>query len=330
MNNQIANLENNISEELRNDKSIKTYFLKENSTLPLVIKNKNEDQKLENWFSANKKHFDLELLKYGAILCKGFNVNTVEKFQNLTKTFTNDLLDYKMRSSPRYEITSNVYVSTTYPKEEHINMHSESSYAPSHPTSIVFCCVTPATVKGETPIADNRLILKNMDKTLVHKFKNKGVMYKRNLTGFLGMTWEEVFQTSDRKEVEAECIKSGIQYKWISNSHLEMTWTKKAIWEHPITGEIMWFNHAMFFNKYSFNEDLLSFISSDDELPNNTFFGDGTQITKEEIMHIKEVYNKATIEFPWEEGDVLFLDNMLTSHSRNPYEGDRKIIVSIS
>ncbi|WP_025742955.1 TauD/TfdA family dioxygenase [Aquimarina pacifica] len=317
-------------EQLLLDKSITTSLIQESLGFPLVIKNNDEHQELSDWLRDNQEYFNANLRKYGAILCRDFKVDTVEKFQSLTETFPSELLDYKMRSSPRYEITNNVYVSTTYPEDQSINMHSESSYAPSHPTRIVFCCITPAEVQGETPIADNRMIIQNMRQELVKKFLDLGVMYRRNLTGFLGMGWEEVFQTSDRKEVELECERNGMLYDWKNDDHLELTWTKKAIWEHPKTGELTWFNHAMFFNKYSLNEDLLSFITSDEELPNNTFFGDGSEITEEEIIHIKEAYSKSTIEFPWEKGDVLFLDNMLMSHGRNPYQGERKIIVSIS
>ncbi len=330
MNYQETNLTDNSVESLILDQNISISLLNKTLGFPLVLQNNNKDHELAAWLLSNQEKFNSELYKHGAILCRDFQIDTVEKFQSLTETFPNDLLDYKMRSSPRYEITNNVYVSTTYPEDQSINMHSESSYAPSHPSRIVFCCIIPADIQGETPIADNRLILKNMREDLVQKFLDLGVMYKRNLTEFLGMSWQEVFQTSDRKEVEEECQKNGMQYEWKNEDDLELTWTKKAIWEHPKTGELVWFNHAMFFNKYSLNKDLLDFISSDDELPNNTFFGDGTKITKEEIMHIKEAYEKATVEFPWEKGDILFLDNMIMSHGRNPYQGERKIIVSIS
>ena len=31
---------------------------------------------------------------------------------------------------------------------------------------------------------------------------------------------------------------------------------------------------------------------------------------------------------PWEAGDVMLVDNMLMSHGRRSFEGDRKVIVS--
>lgn len=296
---------------------------------PLLAETSKSGIYLKSWIDENRDEFKEKLRKNGGILFRGFDINTVEKFQDLVKLFADKPLEYKMRSSPRYSVGDNVYHTTTYPSEYSINMHSESSYDPNHPDHIVFCCIVPAEERGETPIADNRLVLKNLSEATRKKFKEKGVKYVRNLTKSLGLPWQEVFQTEDKDEVIAICAEKGITCNWASEDKLVLTWTKDAIWEHPHTGEEVWFNHGFFFNKYTFDEDFLLIIDSDDDLPSNTFYGDGTKISKEEIEEIREAYAKATYEFPWQTGDVIFLDNMLMSHGRNPYKGDRKIIASI-
>ena len=244
--------------------------------------------------------------------------------------FPSESLEYKYRSSQRYSLASNVYVSTTYPNDQSIVMHSESSYAPSHPSQIVFCCIIPAAVQGETPIADNRRILKHLSPELKSKFMEKGVRYKRNLNQLMGLSWREVFQLSERAAVEEECRKNGMDFQWKNEDDLSLEWTKKAIWQHPVSGEEVWFNHALFFNKYMQGKEMLDLIRKEEDLPNNTCFGDGTEISKEEIEEIKAAYEQSIVVFPWQKGDVLFLDNMLMSHGRNPFEGERKIIVSMS
>ncbi|WP_430408771.1 TauD/TfdA family dioxygenase [Kordia sp.] len=328
--NRLARLKNIKVKEVTNQEEVSTSFFDGELQFPLVKKPMISGLNLRNWIEKNLTKFNSNLLKHGAILCRDFKINTVEKFQHLMTIFPNDLLEYKMRSSPRYSLTDNVYVSTTYPEDQTIQMHSESSYAPNHPERIVFCCITAAIEQGETPIADNRIIIANLSEATKAKFLEKGVQYRRNLSGLLGLNWQEVFQTSNKQDVEEECKRTGMNFEWKDEETLILTWTKKAIWNHPTTNEEIWFNHGLFFNKYMLDESVLNSVNSFDDLPNDTFFGDGTEISKEEIEEIKNAYEKATITFPWEEGDVLFLDNMLFSHGRRPYKGERKIIVSIS
>lgn len=319
----------NIKTESINSPKVEFSVASELLNFPLIVKSVNSELILSNWIKVNNDLFNEKLKIHGAILFRGFKINTVEKFQKLMEIFPDNPLEYKLRSSPRYALSKDVYVSTTYPEDQKINMHSESSYSPNHPMGIVFCCIIPPVIKGETPIADNRLLLKYISDETKQKFFNKEIKYKRNLTKKLGLAWQEVFQTSRKKDVEEVCKKDGINFNWKSDDELVLEWKKKAIWEHPTTGEMVWFNHALFFNKYSLEEGIQDSIISDDELPNNTFFGDDTEISRKEVEEIGLAYKKSTVEFTWEKGDVLFLDNMMISHGRNPFKGDRKIIVSI-
>lgn len=300
-----------------------------NIAFPFVLKAEEVQADLNDWIMGNRSDFEGILYKHGAILFRGFNINTVAKFEKISDLFDLDSLEYGFRSSPRFAVGKNVYTSTSYPKEFSINMHSEGSYVPSgHPRYIVFCCIHPAAKKGETPIADNRKVLRYLSEPTRAKFLEKGVRYLRNLNKETGLSWQEVFQTQNKDEVKAECEKTGIEFHWKGEDNLELVWTKKAIWEHPKTGEPVWFNHASFFNKYTIEKDYGA-IEHEDQLPNNTLFGDGTEISRAEVNEVIDAYKQATTEFLWRRGDVLFLDNMLSAHGRNPYEGKRKIITSM-
>jgi alpha-ketoglutarate-dependent taurine dioxygenase len=308
--------------------------LNHRNDFPFLIEASKDNSNLTEYVSSNKEKVDALVCQHGAILFRNFNINTVAKFENLnmmlSKLFDAESLEYAFRSSPRYAVGKNVYTSTSYPKEYSINMHSEASYMPNgHPQYIIFCCINPPSEKGETPIADNRLVLKYLSEETKNKFKEKGVQYVRNLNKDIGLSWEEVFQTTDKSQVEAECNRVGMQFHWKNQDNLELTWIKKAIWEHPKTQASVWFSHASFFNKFTLENDYYEVIDNKDKLPNDTYYGDGSEINRDEIKEILAAYQQATVQFPWQKGDVLFLDNMLSSHGRNPYEGKRKIITSL-
>lgn len=329
MQNRLSKLINTRAENILNAPQVDLSLLSEQESCPLVIKPRFSGLILAEWVKENEEVFYRELKRHGALLLRGFQINTVEKFQHFISMFVDSPLEYKQRSSPRFEVAKNIYHSTTYPADQSIHMHSENSYALSWAKKIVFCCLQPAEEQGETPIADNRSVIRYLPPALKAKFLDLGVKYVRNISTQIGLGWREVFQTNDRKDVENECIANGMEFEWHDDDRLVLSWYNKAIYDHPDTGEQIWFNHAFFFNKYALNEDVLSAFATDDELPFNTYFGNGAEITKDEIEQIGLAYDKASFIFPWEKGDVLFMDNMLMSHGRRPYKGDRKIIVSM-
>jgi alpha-ketoglutarate-dependent taurine dioxygenase len=142
-----------------------------------------------------------------------------------------------------------------------------------------------------------------------------------------------VFQTEDPAAVERYCRENQIQVEWKDDQRLRTTATRSAIVRHPHTGEQSWFNHVMFFHVSSFEPGLRNALLKEFgqfDLPSNTFFGDGSFIESEVIDEIREAYERETVMFPWQRGDLLVLDNMLVAHGRTPYEGPRQILVGMA
>ncbi len=303
------------------------------SPLPLLLeRDRVGGGEVIDYLQAHRPAIEAALLHHGGILFRGFGLDEVAKFDALMEQFSDETIPYLFRSSPRYSLSDRVYVSTTYPNERKINMHSESSYSYAWGQKIFFCCILPATVQGETPIADNRRVLASLSADLVEKFERHGVLYQRNLSPHAGLPWQEVFQTDQAEEVAKTCRANGVGFKFRSPDFLTIAWKKPAIYRHPQSGERVWFNHAFFFNRFSLYEEMG--LGPEDKFPSkmlssNTFFGNGSPISYGEYRQMAEAYEKAKIIFPWQRGDLLMLDNMLSAHGRNPYEGDRKIVVSI-
>lgn len=318
-----------------NELPVNRLVVDDNEKLPLVITPAENGTELADYVNSNRSEMEKLLTRHGGILFRGFGMDTVEKFNHFMSCFDTKPLPYMFRSSPRNELDQsfkNIYTSTIYPNLRSINMHNESSYSRVWGKKIIFCCLVPAAEGGETPIADCRMVLAKIDSNLREKFRTKGVKYRRNISSAFGMPWQEVFQTNDREQVKAICRKYDIKWQFLGDDQLVIEWIKPAIYEHQLSGEETWFNHVLFFNKYSRYEELG--LSHEDKIPqeflsSDTFFGDGSEINFDEYSDIKRAYQVSRKVFPYEKGDVLFLDNMLVAHGRNPYKGDRTIGTAI-
>jgi alpha-ketoglutarate-dependent taurine dioxygenase len=307
---------------------VQHYVLDNRRDYPLVVQSRNEQVVLSKWIQNNSQFIEDRLRKHGAILFRDFQINSIPAFQNIVSCFENNPLPYTNRSSPRTEIVNNVYTSTDHPADQSINMHNELSYAPEWPGRIMFYCLQPSETGGETPIADSRAVLNNLSAATRELFLQKGVMYVRNLGGGLGLKWQEVFQATDRAVVEQECRRNNMEFEWKEGDKLQIRWKRPAIKKHPLTGEWIWFNHALFFNASGLDNIIADTLGAD-SLPFNTFYGDGTPIGSQELLDIRQAFESAKQKFPWQKGDILYLDNHLMSHGREPFTGPRKVAVAM-
>ena len=66
------------------------------------------------------------------------------------------------------------------------------------------------------------------------------------------------------------------------------------------------------------------------DLPRNVYYGDGTPIEDSVISEISATYDQLAMRFQWQPGDVILLDNMIKAHARDPFEGQRKILVAMA
>jgi alpha-ketoglutarate-dependent taurine dioxygenase len=198
---------------------------------------------------------------------------------------------------------------------------------------IWFYCVKAAERGGETPIADSRRVFQRIDPGICQRFVEREVLYVRHYGKGLDLSWENVFQTASRAEVEAYCRGAGIEYEWRENDCLRTRQRCQAVATHPRTGETVWFNQAHLFHVSSLESEvrrsLLSTVKPGD-LPRNAYYGDGTEIDDSSLDGIRACYRQEAVVFPWREGDVLMLDNMLTAHGREPFVGARRVVVGMA
>ena len=300
---------------------------------PLVLSPDVEHVNLVRWAEASREQVEKDLLRHGALLFRGFEVDGVERFEQFARAISHELLDYRERSSPRSQVTNGVYTSTDYPADQAIHFHNEQSYTHSWPMKLYFFCVQAADHGGATPIADGRKMLALLDHQLIERFVARRVMYVRNYGDGMGLTWQTAFQTTSKAAVEEYCRRTSISFEWKGNERLRTRQIFDTVVTHPKTRERLWFEHAAFFHISSLMPDVRQALLAEfkeEDLPFNTYYGDGTVIEESTLEQIRQAHRKTVTRFDWRAGDILLIDNMLTSHSREPFSGPRKIVVAMA
>lgn len=301
-------------------------------TLPRVMSPEHIGQDLPRWLTDNRETWEPALRDSGALLFRGFGVDSPEALRSCIEATSTEWASYRERATPRTAVGDNIFTSTEYPAKEVIPLHNENSHCTSWPQKLYFCCVTPAATGGETPLADCRDVLASIPAAIRDEFAERGWRYRRHF-GLLGFSWQDVFGSSDHDQVEAYCRENAMDVEWGADDSLTVTYVRPAIHEHPITGEPLWFNHGLFFNPFSLDPEIRVVLIDSvgvDGLPYNTTYGDGEPVPEPVLQEIAQAYRAHTRTFPWQRGDLLFVDNMLAAHGRRPFTGDRRILVGMA
>ena len=301
--------------------------------LPVVMKPVIDGLKATDWVASHRDYINQHLSKYGAILFRNFNVKTVDGFEQFMRSLSGELLEYRYRSTARQRVGHRIYMSTDYPPSALLPLHCEMAYQRDWPMKIAFFCLQPPQQGGETPIADNRKVSKQIPEPIRERFVNNGVMYIRNYGYSVDLNWQDAFQTTNPADVERYCLEADIDFEWQNNGQLRTSQISQSIAVHPKTQDTVWFNAAHLHHVSSFSAAVYSQLLQDipeQNLPRNAYYGDGSPIQTSVLDQVKALYQKASIYFPWQRGDILLLDNMLVAHGRAPFSGPRRIVVGMS
>jgi alpha-ketoglutarate-dependent taurine dioxygenase len=158
-------------------------------------------------------------------------------------------------------------------------------------------------------------------------------MYTRNYGEGVDLSWQEAFQTTDRALVEQYCRGAHTEFEWKDGDRLKTRQVRQAVATHPRTGETVWFNHAHMFHISNVAPDVRAALLEqfrDEDLPRNAYYGDGTPIEASVLEEIRGIYQEEAVAFPWQAGDIMMLDNFLTSHGREPFVGPRRVVVAMA
>jgi hypothetical protein len=259
---------------------------------------------------------------YGVLL-RGA-IGSAEDFRGLRDALLPGIAPYLEAATPRTPLGGGVYTSTDFPPGESIFLHNENSSAQVWPAYLVLGCLRAPQEGGCTPLADVGGVFRRLRPEVVARFDDLGWLLVRNFyPGFGVGTAEEVDAYGDRAEITR---------RWLGPERLQTRQRREAFMRHPRLGHVLWFNHVAFWHPSRLGAEVRGMLVDEfgpDGLPFDTRYGDGTVIPDEVIAEVVAAYDAETVRFTWCDGDVLVLDNMSLAHGRDPYAGERRVIVSM-
>ncbi|WP_437713070.1 amino acid adenylation domain-containing protein [Sorangium sp. So ce448] len=299
--------------------------------LPLVVKPAVADVDLAAWAREERAFVEAQLLRHGAVLFRGFPIKSAPEFEQVAQAVCGELFG-EYGDLPREKTGQHIYSSTPYPADKAILFHNESSHLPRWPLKQWFFCVQAAPEGGATPIVDCRRLHEALAPDVRERFRRSGLLYVRNFTPGFDVDWQDFFHTADPAVVEERCRAGGMRCEWLAGGRLRISQRGPAVLSHPKTGEQVFFNqiqlHHPAYLEAPVRESLLAMVG-EQWLPRNVTYGDGAPIEVETTRALGEAYERCAVRFPWQEGDIILLDNMLVAHGRDPFSGPRKIVVAM-
>jgi len=167
---------------------------------------------------------------------------------------------------------------------------------------------------------------------IVDQFEARRIKYVRHYRPHVDLPWQTVFQVDTRDGVAEFCARHDIEHEWLDDETLRTAQICQGTAHHPITGERLWFNQAPLFHASSLgaaDARSLTACFGADRLPRHCYYGDGGELSADDLRVVREAFEAEIVVFRWETGDVLLLDNMLVAHGRRPFKGDRKIVAAL-
>ncbi|WP_405847027.1 TauD/TfdA family dioxygenase [Streptomyces sp. NBC_01518] len=313
------------------DRTVLTRLFDAAPGIPLVMEPAVGDVALPEWLRENHEVVESYLRKHGAVLFRNFQVGSAEDFEEVARAIC-PVLFREYGDLPREGDSKLIYKSTPYPQDRSILFHNESSHLSSWPMKQFFSCIMAASAGGETPIVDCRTVHEKMRPELVEEFARRKIRYVRNFIESFDVSWSRFYGTDDPAVVERKCAEAETEFEWMPNGTLRTWRVADAVLPHPRTGEMVFFNqlglHHISCLDSSMRQALLE-LFGEEGMPRNVYWGDGERIPDEVVAEVCDILDQESVAFRWEEGDVLMLDNMLVAHARNPFEGERKVVVAL-
>ncbi|KAK7858205.1 clavaminate synthase-like protein At3g21360 [Quercus suber] len=279
---------------------------------------------------TEKTFLDSVLHKSGAVLLRGFPVNTAGDFNDVVEAFGFEELPYVGGAAPRNKVVGRVFTTNDSPPDQKIPFHHEMAQVTTFPSKLFFFCEVEPGSGGETPIVLSHLVYEKMKERhpeFLERLEEHGLLYTRvigeddDLSSPIGRGWKSTFLTKDKSVAEERAANLGTKLEWLEDSVKTIMGPLPAIKFDKTRQRKIWFNSMVF--AYIGWED-----ARNDPVKAVTF-GDGKPLPADIVNDCLNILEGESVAFPWQKGDVLLLDNWAALHSRRSFDPPRRILASL-
>ncbi|AEE76500.1 syringomycin biosynthesis enzyme-like protein [Arabidopsis thaliana] len=280
---------------------------------------------------TQKHYLDSLLHESGAVLFRGFPVNSADDFNDVVEAFGFDELPYVGGAAPRTSVVGRVFTANESPPDQKIPFHHEMAQVREFPSKLFFYCEIEPKCGGETPIVLSHVVYERMkDKhpEFVQRLEEHGLLYVRVLgedddpSSPIGRGWKSTFLTHDKNLAEQRAVDLGMKLEWTEDGGAKTVMGPiPAIKYDESRNRKVWFNSMV--AAYTGWEDKRN------DPRKAVTFGDGKPLPADIVHDCLRILEEECVAVPWQRGDVLLIDNWAVLHSRRPFDPPRRVLASL-
>lgn len=283
------------------------------------------------WAQENHSELIDLAFQHGAILFRNFGTSTDQDFDRFIQAFNLENFHYEqsLSNAVRFNRTERVFTANEAPADVKIFLHHEMAQTPFYPSRLFFFCEQPAETGGATPICRSDVLVVRLQQQypqFVSDLITKGLKYRNILPdqddplSGMGRSWRSTFHADTREQCNANMAEIGYTGEWRDDGSLVST--------TPILDGIRTLADG---RKTFFNQLIAAYRGwgSDENSGPPISYGDGTPLDHAAVNAACEIADELTFNVPWQQGDVVLVDNYVTMHARQTFTGTRKILASL-
>ncbi|MEE1838766.1 TauD/TfdA family dioxygenase [Streptomyces sp. NPDC088190] len=284
-----------------------------------------------SWLRSMTATIRDQMLTHGAVLIHGLPIDGPDSLGEARSFLGIGSFTPIEAFNHRRDFGNNILSPISWPQDRHICPVQESSFSRTFPSVVLTACVTPPEGDGRAYLVDARRMLQHLPADLADRVRTEGWIMNRAFHGGFGISWQQAFSATERGALEELFKTEGIDSEWTPNDSLLTTRHRPGIIKHPATGEECWFNQLSFLNASNLDPTERAFMARafGKHLPMETFFGDGSPLSEEDVNAIVHAYDSVRVDLPWRRGDLLIADNMITALGRSAIEGSPVFLVAL-